>query len=88
MNNTKSTQTAGDILRGIAYLSADVDQVKIASEMMMRSNGRAMTAPATSEEKWNQVLLRNQRKHFLLEDLEKMISELQAIKDSVENLWS
>ena len=56
--------------------------------MMMRSNGRAMTAPATSEEKWNQVLLRNQRKHFLLEDLEKMISELQAIKDSVENLWS
>ena len=87
MNNTKSTQTAGDILRGIAYLSADVDQVKIASEMM-RSNGRAMPAPATSEEKWNQVLLRNQRKHFLLEDLEKMISELQAIKDSVENLWS
>jgi len=85
MNTTKP---AGDIRISICHVSAEMPKVKTAFEMMMSSHRNAMTSPATSEQRWEYSLLANSRKVFLVEDLENMISELQAIKASVENLWN
>jgi len=86
MNTT--TKTAGDIRIDIDNLNADIDTLKVAFTLMMGSNDIAMMAPATSDKRWDHILLRNQRQHFLLEDLDTIISGLQGIKDSVENLWN
>lgn len=85
MNTTKP---ASDIRIDIDNLSADVDRQKVAFRLMMGSHNNAMMAPATSEEQWDHKLLRNSRQEYLVKNLDEMISELQGIRDSVENLWS
>lgn len=82
-----TTQTAGDIRIGIDNLTADLETIKDAFNLMMKANDDAMKANPTSVEHHDMKNLRANRQVWTIEHLQFMIGQLEELKDSVENLW-
>jgi hypothetical protein len=82
-----TTKTATDIRTEIANLTADLDTIRVAFNLMMKANDNAMKANMVSEEHHDMKNLRSNRQVWTIEYIDFMVGRLQDIKDSVENLW-
>jgi hypothetical protein len=85
---TTTKKPAGNIRIDIANLNADLETIKVAFELMMKSNDNAMKANATSEEHHDMKNLRFNRQIWTIEHINFMIGRLHDLKDSIEGLWN
>jgi len=84
MNTTKPAHI---IRTDIANLNADIQSIQVHFEQMMKANTEAMMVNMVSEERSYHMERRSLKQKLTSAQIDCLISELQVIKDSVEDLF-